>query len=54
MKISIDHDALQWFKEELRIKRDESIRFTPLFASSKTSTSKFSKYKEVRQEINCS
>ncbi|SCB68081.1 Uncharacterized protein BWGO95_02213 [Bacillus mycoides] len=25
MKISIEHDALRWFKEELRIKYDESI-----------------------------
>lgn len=29
MKISNDHEALQWFKEELRIKHDESIRFIP-------------------------
>ncbi|HDR8215427.1 TPA: cytoplasmic protein, partial [Bacillus cereus] len=27
MKISIDHKALQWFQEELRIKHGESIRF---------------------------
>lgn len=27
MEISIDHKALQWFKEELRIKHGESIRF---------------------------
>lgn len=27
MKISIEYDALQWFKKELRIKQDESIRF---------------------------
>ncbi len=27
MGISIDHKALQWFKEELRIKHGESIRF---------------------------
>ena len=27
MKISIEYDALQWFKKELCIKQDESIRF---------------------------
>ena len=27
MEISIDYKALQWFKDELRIKRGESIRF---------------------------
>ncbi|PFJ29253.1 cytoplasmic protein [Bacillus anthracis] len=27
MKISIEYDALQWFKKELCIKQDEYIRF---------------------------
>ena len=28
MRISIDRKALQWFREELRIKHGESVRFT--------------------------
>jgi len=41
VKISIEHDARRCFKEELRIKYDESIWFIPLLAGSKTLTSKF-------------